>query len=566
MPAIATAKKTEDRSNEAELIQELNTLQDLSDAHRDEYLGSNWFSDVRDIYNLTPKAIVAPSFRPPIEVPQMQVLALQESADLASNIVKVYITGPNGKRDEDREHAFTSAWRTSFVNLHTMYSTIWSMLAGTGFLQCGFDPLARRGQGSTYVRWRDPNTVHPDPAATSEDDWYFVQVTERQWPDEIARRFPRARMLGITAPPASTHSATPYNNTGTNKMQMPPGPMSATGRMRDDRALGPADGRLQVRHSFIWDSNVRDRVKEAAGNSTKLDAVLPNRYELLYPNGRYIVDVEGWGVMADGDNPHPMGDFPLTRVLGMPALSSFWGVPPTRYTMSLQELAVKMMKQVFENYVRVNNVQYFLDEASGLTSDDFAGLPGEIRVINSTGKKPEILMPNAFPAHFIQYPQILLQLQKELWGFTPARQGQQGAGNVGADLFESAVAQAQSLTRLRAMMLACSIQRLAEQFFYTMAKYQGDRKFPNFATGFKLTDWKRVDPQQAKEYEVFLDPSSIQPMSASALRNLVPKLRQMNMIDTRSGLEMLGVPASGEIAEHLEVEKALEALARLKRR
>jgi hypothetical protein len=352
-----------------------------------------------------------------------------------------------------------------------------------------------------------------------------------------------------------------------SRMQMPPGPMSANNsRLGNQPSTTPSDGRLQVRYSYIWDSNVREIVKAAAGSEVKTDAVIPAKYELLYPNGRYIVDVENYGVVFDGDNPHPMGDFPLTRVLGLPALTSFWGVPPTRYTKDLQDLAVRMLKQNFENAVRVNNVQYFIDENSGLTTDDFGGLPGEIRVISSNGKAPTTLAPPAFPAHFMQYPQFLLQLQKELWGFSPQRQGQSGAGNVGPDLFESAVAQSQSLTRLRAMMLASSMQRLAEQVFYMMAKYQGDGKFPSFENGFQLTDWKQIAPDEAKRFNVYLDPASVQPMSANALRNLVPKLRQLQMLDTRSGLDMLGIPGAGEIAENLEIEKALEALGRLKKR
>jgi hypothetical protein len=569
MPTMATTRKSvADLTPEMMLIRELDTLQELSDAERDTYLGSSWFDDVSDMYNLTPSMANTPSWRPSINVPQMQVLALQESTDLASNITKVYITGPDGKRDKAREDAMMAAWRVGFFNLHTMYSTIWAMLSGTGFLQVGFDPLARDGFPKVSVKWRNPSSVHPDPAASSEADWYYVMVTERLWPDEIKRRFPAAAHRGVAAAAASpirTSDAGSSNFSG-SRMQMPPGPMSASGRVSGQTGPGPSDGRLQVRYSFIWDSNVRETAKSSAGSAVKTDKVLPAKWELLYPNGRYIVDVENYGVMFDGDNPHPMGDFPLTRVLGLPALTSFWGVPPTRYTKDLQDLAVRMLKQNFENAVRVNNVQYFLDENSGLTTDDFGGLPGEIRVISSNGKKPETLSPPAFPAHFMEYPKFLLALQKELWGFSPQREGQSGAGNVGPELFESAVAQSQSLTRLRSMMLASSMQRLAEQVFYMMAKYQGEGRFPSFESGFKLTDWKKIEPGQAKDFKVYLDPASVTPMSANALRSLVPKLRQLQMLDTRSGLDMLGIPGAGEIAENLEVEKALEALARLKKK
>lgn len=566
MATIATRRKTaDDMTPENLLIRELDTLQDLSDAHRDEFLGANWFQDVRDLYNLQPPIINAPSFRPPINVPQLQVLALQESTDLASNVLKVYITGPDGKRDHQREQALMAQWRSGFYNLSIMYATIWSMLGGTGFLQVGYDPLARRGMGETTVRWRDPSTVHPDPASTGEQDWYYVQVTQRMWPDEIRRRFPAAFTRGVKAPAAAT-GVTPQSDDSGSRLQMPPGPMSTVGQLKEERALGPSDGRLKVRYSFIWDSNVKEVARDGAGSNAALQHSVPAKFELLYPNGRWIVDVEGFGVLADGDNPHPMREFPIVRVLGLPALTSFWATPPPRFTKDLQDLAVRMLKQVFENAVRVNNLQVFLDENSGLTPEDYAGLPGEIRVISSQGKEPKTIAPPAFPAHFIQYPQFLLQLQKELWGYTQQRQGNAGAGNVGADLFESAVAQSQTLTRLRGMMLAGSMQRLSELVFYHMAKFQKRGRYPDFEAGFKLTDWKGIEPGDIEKFGVYLDPASVQPMSVSALRRLIPDLRKLQMLDTRSALDMLNIPGAGEIAESLEQEKALEALARLKKR
>ena len=566
MPQFATRKKSAPAlTPELLLVRELDTLQELSDAHRDEYLGSNWFSDVRDLYNLSPPIVNAPSFRPPINVPQLQVLALQEATDLASNVLKIYITGPDGKRDKPREDAMMAQWRQGQYNLQIMYATIWSMLGGTGFLQVGYDPLARIGHGQTYIKWRDPGTVHPDPAANSEDDWYYVQITDRLWPDEILRRFPRAWARGVKAPAPAT-GITPSSDTYGNRMQMPPGPMSTVGQLPEERALGPSDGRLRVRYTFIWDSNVREVAKAVGGTAIALDHAVPAKYELMFPNGRYICDVETAGVVFDGDNPHPMGMFPVVRILGLPALTSFWAPPPPRFTKDLQDLAVRMLKQVFENAVRVNNMQVFLDENSGLTPEDYGGLPGEIRVIASNGKEPKTIAPPAFPAHFIEYPKFLLQMQKELWGFSPQRQGNQGQGNVGADLFESAVSQSQTLTRLRAMMLAGSMQRLSELVFYHMAKYQKRGQYPDFEGGFKLTDWKGIEPGDVEKYGIYLDPSSIQPMSVSALRRLVPELRKLQMIDTRSALDMLGVAGAGEIAEHLETEKALEALAKLKKR
>ena len=563
---MATAAAPIRTVSDAELIQELNILQDLSRTHRDEYLGAKHFDTVRDLYNLNPPPVAAPSFRPYVNIPQFQQLMLMEASDLADSDPKIYIMGPNSKRDEEREQAFLGQWHRGNFSLQILYASLWSLLGGTGFLQTGFDPLSRRGTGECYLRWRDPASCYPDPASTSEEDWYYFQVVERMWPDEIRRRFPRAYVTRAGDP--ITPSGIPADNSqtwGMGKLRMPPGPMSAIGNQPSERSMGPSDGRRDVRFTFIFDSNIKEIVRDLAGSATPTDNVVPAKFELRFPNGRYIVDCDG-DVLFDGDNPHPMHQFPITRVLSLPALTSFWCPPPSRYTIDLQDLASRMLRQVFENFVRTNNCIWMIDSSSDVTRENFSGLPGEMVVYSATGKPPELKNPPQFPAHFLTYPQFLLSLQKELQGFPPSREGKTGSGNVGTDLYDSSIMQSQAITRLRAKLLATAVQRVSEQTFYCMAKYQGRSRYPNYEAGFKLTDWAPIDPDKQKDYEVFLDPASIRPISAQALRKLVPELRKLQMVDTLSGLEMLDIPGAQQIAERIEVEKALEALAKLKRR
>lgn len=565
---FATAKKsaTEVINSDALLIRELDVLQELSRAHRDEFLGANWFSNVRDMYNLLPPAVAAPTYRPYVNIPQFQTLMLMEASDMADEDPKVYIVGPDGKQDKEREQAFMGQWRRGYYSLQILYASLWAQLSGTGFVQVGYDPLARRGKGETYIRWRDPASCFPDPASSSESDWYYFQIEEWLWPDEIARRFPAAWKSHLVDPaPVSSPAPAAQQDGAAAHLQMPPGPMSAIGNQPGGGVAGPSNGRRKVRYTFIYDRNVKEIAKDGSGNSVALDKVIPAKYELMFPNGRYIVDCDGV-VLFDGDNPYPMSQFPIARVQSLPALTSFWCPPPSRYTIDLQDLASRMLRQVFENFVRTNNSLWLLDAASNLTRENFSGLPGEIVVYSTNGKPPELRNPPQFPAHFLSYPQYLLSLQKELQGFSPSREGKTGSGNVGTDLFDSSVMQSQSITRLRSKLLATSIQRISELAFYTMAKYQIKGSYPAFENGFGMVEWQTIKQDEMHKYEVFLDPASIRPMSASALRKLVPELRKLQMMDTRTGLELMGIPGAGEIATDLEAEKALEALGRLKKR
>lgn len=80
----------------------------------------------------------------------------------------------------------------------------------------------------------------------------------------------------------------------------------------------------------------------------------------------------------------------------------------------------------------------------------------------------------------------------------------------------------------------------------------------------KFVEWSPVTGDD--RYEVRLAEGSIVPMSQMALRDLALKLKQLGAIDVRHLLEWLGVPDADEIAEAVENEMKLAALAKVTRK
>jgi hypothetical protein len=187
-----------------------------------------------------------------------------------------------------------------------------------------------------------------------------------------------------------------------------------------------------------------------------------------------------------------------------------------------------------------------------------------VRIINANARYPQLTLPKPFPPQFIEYPRLLLQLQKELQGFPDSRQGKQGSGNVSVDLYSEAIFHAQSLTRLRAKLLAESVFKCAEQLFVLMAHFNPGYYAPDYSGEFQLIPWERIE--HADEWAIWLDPGSIQPVSQMALNKLAMALKQTHSIDDATMLEWMRVPHAKEIAEKLDSERALEALARVKGR
>lgn len=70
----------------------------------------------------------------------------------------------------------------------------------------------------------------------------------------------------------------------------------------------------------------------------------------------------------------------------------------------------------------------------------------------------------------------------------------------------------------------------------------------------------------AEDYQITLSEGSIRPMSESALRAQVIELKKAGMIDVAHALEMLDVPDWEAIAEAVQKEMELAALAKVGRR
>lgn len=80
----------------------------------------------------------------------------------------------------------------------------------------------------------------------------------------------------------------------------------------------------------------------------------------------------------------------------------------------------------------------------------------------------------------------------------------------------------------------------------------------------KSVKWTPADPSD--HYEVRLAEGSIRPMSAAALRSMAMELKKVGAIDVFHLLDWLEVPDAFEIAQAVENEMKLAALAKVQKR
>lgn len=589
-PALWSERKSA-ASSPDKRVGQLDTLQRLSEEARNKFLGEDWYRQAHDLYNLVFNQGIRPTFRPEVNIPQLQVLMINEATDIAALRPKVYIYRSSGKdreRDKDREQAFQDHWTHAQFNLQLLYAQLWANFVGTTYVQVGFDPWMNKGKGSVWIKHRPAQTVYPDPASTSHYNWNFVQWEDRMYIDEVKRIFGAAatRLTLRTASPASGYSNAQLVGEPGFGFSLPPGPLSAGPRWMV-RTPQRSDGLVTVRTTIVKDYSLietktteTEKALESLA-STRLSMASPERMP-RYPNGRKFVDCEGV-VLFDADNPTPFCfesrcetglTAPIIPFHALPNLTGPWCPPPPRLSLDLQSLAGRMYTQVFENAVRLNNGCIYVDEATGLSAEEVGGIPGQVLVINANSKPPTTQWPSAIPQHMMGMPDVLLAKQKELWGVTPPRQGDTGKGNISFDLFDAAIYQAEPMKRLRAQLSAYSIQDVAEMVYRMMCAYivepldfVKERYFPNFSReDLEFSTWNPMPAKESENTDLYMDEFSLKPISQTAFQKFVMGLRSAGMIDNKHALEWLEIPEADEISDAIEDEQKLAALSKVKRR
>lgn len=539
-----------------EIIDQIDRLEKAAEEARNKLLGHDWFKKCEEVYALNDDVGRSYTYRPSVRIPQLQVLSMSEAVALAEADPVIYIAS-KGKRQKEREKAFQAAWDEGGFNYEILNAVMWAMFTSTGFVEVGFDPSAKGGLGKLWLKALDPQFVLPDPTG-DPFDWEYVIVTRWLNRDELVATYGDAAER-IPDRPAKS----PGRRVGSQPSYvLPPGPMREMG---DPTRPAERDSTLvKTRFTYIRDYRMIPAGPPEPGHSSAY--VAPALEKAMFPNGRKIVDAGGI-TLFDGDNPVPNGMFPIVPVWGIPPLKGVWGVPPSRYTYSLQELAQKMYSQVYENAFRTNNASIFVYNNSGLTEDDPVGLPAQIHVINQNSHPPEFKWPNPMPAHMVQLPALLLTMQKELQGYSAARQGNPGAGNISADLYEASLYQSQPITRLRALYLARSVERIASIGFTLMGRYLTKDCSICAVSEDGMTEhkWQPMEEEELEQTEVRIDPNSVRAYSQTSISRLVPVLRNLGLLDTRTALELAKVPNPDKVEERLTEEQTLAALANIKR-
>ena len=539
----------------------LDELISVADTKRTEVLGPNYFQWAKEFF------LFRPSFFQPqldyqikLKLADLQTLVMQESSDLTDS-EPVFFVSQKGQRAKDREEAFAANWKANYFQMEIFKAMMWAMNCHTGFLEVIANP--GRKNGVVSIRARNSETVYPDPYATDWREWEYVIVRVPMAPDEIARNFPAAagRLPGILMEnQRNMYLAARTGNTigsGPEAIELPPGAMQT---VPIGRPPGSSDF-LAVDYVFIKDDARENVMKEIAGAKAAGAILPPPRTQARYPTGRMIVRT---GKLKLWDGPNQYAKFPIVPVFSMPPLYGVWGTPPIQYLIQTQHLAESMYSQRAENMIRMNYGYRVYQDGAILNPENFDKLGGLIRVktAGDVGQAFKFVPPPAFSSDQGQFANELMGHMRELFGYTPERSGKAGAGNISPGLFDAAVSNAQSITRMRARLLSEAVEYVGRLVYETMVQYQDTTVFTEASNGdLRTAPWQGIPLDQFSDWDVQLDPSSLRPMASSTLRQLVPVLANLGMITPEYALKWLNVPHAADIAADLKQQQMMAAMA-----
>lgn len=561
--------------------QQIYNLKSLSRTHRDRFLGGGWLDNARQLFELCNPVTAYSGIGPIVSIPQFQQLSMMEATDLSSISPRVIIhrtkggQEPNDDRDKEREEAFRDHWDWIQAGTSLFYSFLWSMFAGTGWLEVGFDPLGDNGNGRLYQAWLDPECVYPDPYARWQDpcelNWSYVVIERQMSIDEIEMRH-SAWGQGPGMLIRSREDDAPQFGDIPQRGDTAPFPIrtlwgpgspeaSPDSRRGDSTSTRVVPGHIcflkdysQYRPSSARSSKVGDTGIEIPGTRFR------------YPYGRMIIEAGGQ-ILYDDTNPWGGIDgktlFPVVPVYSIPPMTSIWCPPPYRYSGNLEQIAGQTLSQIYENIIRTNQSVTYLWKDNEIDINTFLGLPGEM--VEIAGQKPPVhVWGNPMPSQVFNQPQYLLDKARELQGYTKTRMGEASQGNIGSDLYEATIGEGRKLTRMRSLLLYPTLNLLTTLLYGGMCRfYRNSRTFPSFNS--ESADESRWKPG-GDEGSARLHPGSVQVISEEAQKRLSLQLRQLSLLSKQRTLEDINYPHAADASEEIEQEEKLAALAALRKR
>ena len=558
-PMVLTSSKSSQeeplRMGEADVVEWVEGLYDDASKSKDDQCDPRtWDDDLSTFWGEMWQGSI-PSYKPRIVVNEIKSLLLQELSDLTDSRLMIYVQKSKGSTERDKgvEQSIQTYWTREFCDLTVLMAALDAMIYPLGFLQTGWDPFAKDGQGEVIFKHRDPRTVFPDGDAEDDDTLRYFCLEDIMDLVEIRKLWPETGRRVTAEADWSTKVADTQQRPGPKAGSGYTGPLySKTGM---SGSAGYIKARARLLTCVVQDDEQEEELNEVAGVLRQV-----NKYK--YPHRR-MIQIANKRVLYDDDCPYHYAPI-LTRVMMQPAVHSYWPAQSLVGEFAeIQKTANKADSMVAENMLRLNAGMILADADSGINPKTFGNIPGMVYLIKP-GSKVAVNYPTPMPADMVGAGERFRGMIRSTMGYPTSRTGAGTHGNVAAELAETEISQAMGLTRLRGRLLYQSVQRAVAMIFARMGQFYSTPRHLVFPDQGDLKSIKWEPVPKPEEYTVHVDESSFQVRSKTMMQRLAIGLAKMNKLPDARLLKILEFPDADAIAKELKEQLMLQALARQK--
>ena len=282
------------------------------------------------------------------------------------------------------------------------------------------------------------------------------------------------------------------------------------------------------------------------------------RHRRKYPNGR-IITVVGDVLVRDKPSPYKHGRSPYVRFFRYPVPDKGYFYGEADQVIPLQMELNKRKSQIIDIMNMVANPPMLINIASGIQANKMTNEPGLIIPTNmDVDRAAKWLQPPNIPsALFVQIEQIGQDIDT-VSGVHDITQGRRPTGITAAAAIETLQEAAQTRIRLAARYYEYSLKHASELMLSIIWDYYRNnrtiRKKTNEGYEYKVVNFANAELAGGIP-DVVIKSGSTMPVSEAIRRQDAKELRQLQVIDDKSVLDVYNWPDKEEVLARVQAEK-----------
>ena len=514
------------------------------------------------------------------------------------------------KEEEDKQvvdmlaDAYYSKWDDLDLQMKGEQAMKSALVLSEGYWKVYWDPTAANGYGDLRIDVVSPKNIFFDPNARDyllKDAHYVgyhaavrLSGLKARYPDmamkleakwminnlspEVRDSFTSESLGGVTVTDDASGTGTRWVNAkggmldGSEKMELTEvwvDDMTIEELTPDyivtfDGDTKPQEHSPEIEQQMIEQGIDFDIV--GAKDLTKLGYEDGTRHRRKYPNGR-IITIAGDILLRDKPSPYKHGRSPYVRFFRYPVPDRGYFYGEIDQIIPLQMELNKRKSQIIDIMNITANPPMLINIASGIKAAKMTNEPGLIIPTNMDVDRAAkwLQVPNIPSALFVQIDQISQDIDT-VSGVHDITQGRRPTGITAAAAIETLQEAAQTRIRLAARYYEYSLKHAAELMLSIIWDY-----YRNNRTIRKKTEggyeYKTVNFSNAELAggipDVVIKSGSTMPISEAIRRQDAKELRQMQVIDDKSVLDVYNWPDKEEVLARVQAEKEKQMQAEM---